>query len=184
MTQGDDEFTVTFNANYAGLCRFLEGMTGRRSVAQELTQDCFLRLYRAQELRRSPDEVRFWLYRVARNLAINELRRNGTRLRLIDHVIDALRPARLNPEEEYESCERTALVREMLAGLPKHQRAALLLREGEEMSYGEIARVLQISESKVKIDIHRARQSLRVKWHAGIESSSPRGEEQASESGC
>jgi RNA polymerase sigma-70 factor (ECF subfamily) len=67
--------------------------------------------------------------------------------------------------------------------LPEHQRAALLLREGEELSYGEIARVLCISEAKVKVDIYRARQALRRSWSETIEHSAQSCDEKV-ESSC
>ena len=56
------------------------------------------------------------------------------------------------------------MVLDLLQSLPEYQRAALLLREQSEMSYREIARVLDVSESKVKVDIFRARSALRSKW--------------------
>ncbi|MDQ3585251.1 MAG: RNA polymerase sigma factor [Acidobacteriota bacterium] len=165
----DEEFTLVFNENYSGLCRFLEGMTGRRSVAQELAQECFLRLYRTRSDRAPGEEARFWLYRVGRNLALNEIKRRKGRLRLVEKVFDVFRPARASPEEQCEAEERAAIVRRMFNCLPEHQRAALLLREGEEMSYAEIACTLGISESKVKVDIFRARQALRAKWNEAME---------------
>jgi len=63
---------------------------------------------------------------------------------------------------------------QLLADLPEHQRAALLLREVEEMSYQEIAQVLNISESKVKIDIHRGRLALSKIAKRTVSSEEPR----------
>jgi RNA polymerase sigma-70 factor (ECF subfamily) len=110
-------------------------------------------------------EVRFWLYRVARNMAINEFRKSNTRYRLFDRVVEVMRPRARNPEQEYETQERNAMVLEMLQTLPEDQRTALLLREQEQLSYREIGQVLNISESKVKVDIFRARASLRERWN-------------------
>jgi RNA polymerase sigma-70 factor (ECF subfamily) len=75
-----------------------------------------------------------------------------------------MRPRARNPEQEYETQERKNLVLEMLQTLPEDQRTALLLREQEQLSYREIGQVLNISESKVKVDIFRARASLRERW--------------------
>lgn len=161
----DEEFTFLFNEHYASVCRFLEGMTGEgRSVAQELAQECFLRLYRTPDDYLSVGEVKFWLFRVARNLALNEIKRRNGRQRLFEKVIEVFRPVQTSPEEECERGEATALVSRMLRSLPEHQRAILLLREREELTYAEIAKTLGISESKVKVNIFRARQALRVKW--------------------
>ena len=173
MIYSDEEFTSIFNSAYPGVCRFLEGMTGRRSVAQDLAQECFMRLYCRETELTSVEETRFWLYRVARNLALNELKQGSTRLRLYEKIVEAFRPTRPDPEQQCEEQERAALVRDMLASMPEHQRAVLLLREGEEMSYREIASVLDVSESKIKVDIFRARQALRRKWSEAIEVAHP-----------
>jgi RNA polymerase sigma-70 factor (ECF subfamily) len=75
-----------------------------------------------------------------------------------------MRPAARNPEQEYETRERREMVLGMLQTLPEDQRAALLLREQEQLSYREIGEVLKVSESKVKVDIFRARAALRERW--------------------
>jgi RNA polymerase sigma-70 factor (ECF subfamily) len=73
-------------------------------------------------------------------------------------------PRTRNPEQEYETRERQQMVLKMLHNLPEDQRVALLLREQEQLSYREIGQVLNVSESKVKIDIFRARTALRESW--------------------
>jgi RNA polymerase sigma-70 factor (ECF subfamily) len=137
---------------------------GRAPLAQDLAQESFLQLHRTAWGTMPVDEARFWLYRVARNMAINEFRKSHTRYRLFDRVIEAMSPRPRNPEQEYETQERKTLVLEMLGSLPEDQRTALLLREQEQLSYREIGQVLNISESKVKVDIFRARASLRERW--------------------
>lgn len=167
MARDDEEFTVIFNDLYPSLCRFLECTLGGggRAVAQDIAQESFLRLYRAGPCSIPCDEVRFWLYRVARNLALNELSKRQTRSRLLGKVIEMFSHRELNPEEMLEQTEHQRIVLELLKRLPEHQRAALLLREQEEMSYQQIARVLEVSESKVKVDIFRARSTLRAHWN-------------------
>ena len=165
MASQDDEFTMLFQDFYPSLCPFLECLLGGRApLAQDLAQESFLQLHRTAWGTLPVGEARFWLYRVARNLAINEFRKSHTRYRLFDRVVEAMRPATRNPEQEYETRERKELVLEMLQTLPEDQRAALLLREQEQLSYREIGEVLNISESKVKVDIFRARAALRERW--------------------
>jgi RNA polymerase sigma factor (sigma-70 family) len=165
MASQDDEFTMLFQDFYPSLCRFLECLLGGRApLAQDLAQESFLQLHRTAWGTLPPGEARFWLYRVARNMAINEFRRTHTRYRLFDRVVEAMRPAARNPEQEFETRERKELVLEMLQTLPEDQRTALLLREQEQLSYREIGQVLNISESKVKVDIFRARAALRERW--------------------
>ena len=130
-----------------------------------------MQLYRTGVERIVRDEVRFWLFRVARNFALNELNRRGTRQRLFGKVVDAFRAETPNPAERLEAAERKEMVLDLLKHLPEHQRAALLLREQEEMSYSEIARVLNVSEGKVKVDIFRARTTLRARWQRAQQAS-------------
>jgi RNA polymerase sigma-70 factor (ECF subfamily) len=166
MARDNEEFTMIFNEHYTGLCRFLECLMGASSdVAQEIAQESFLRLFRLEANELPSEEARFWLYRVARNLALNELSKKQTRYRLLGKVTESLSRKTPDPEQTLEREERRQIVLEMLKSLPEQQRAALLLREQEEMSYREIAHVLNISESKVKVDIFRARGALRVQWN-------------------
>ncbi|HYG09978.1 MAG TPA: sigma-70 family RNA polymerase sigma factor [Pyrinomonadaceae bacterium] len=167
MASEEDEFAVMFHEFYPSLCRFLECLLGGRGasgIAQEIAQDSFLQLHH-KGLRSLPaGEARFWLYRVARNFALNELNKRSTRHRLLGRVADVFRTHVPTPEEEFEMAERKGLLADMLRTLPEQQRAALLLREQEELSYNEIAGVLGVSESKVKVDLFRARTALRERW--------------------
>jgi RNA polymerase sigma-70 factor (ECF subfamily) len=165
MASEDDEFTRLFHDFYPSLCRFLECLLGGRvALAQDLAQESFLQLHRTAWSSLPAGEARFWLYRVARNLAINEFRKGQTRHRLFDRVVEVMSPRRRNPEEEYEAQEQQELIIQFLRGLPEDQRTALLLREQEQLSYREIGQVMNVSESKVKVDIFRARTALRGRW--------------------
>ena len=167
MASEEDEFAVMFNEFYPGLCRFIACLLGGRGAsgtAQDIAQESFLQLHRTGWRSLPEGEARFWLYRVARNFALNELNKHNTRHRLFGKVVDVFRAHVPTPEEEFEMAERKGLVIDMLKTLPEQQRAALLLREQEEMSYKEIAEVLQVSEAKVKVDVFRARTTLRERW--------------------
>jgi RNA polymerase sigma-70 factor (ECF subfamily) len=165
MKSEDDEFAELFDEFHPSLCRFLECLLGgARAAAEDIAQESFLRLYRAGRDGPPQREARFWLFRVARNLALNELNRGQTHRRLFDRVVEMFTSQKKDPEREYEAVERRGMVLEMLKLLPEQQRAALLLREQEEMSYREIADVLCVSEAKVKVDIFRARERLRERW--------------------
>jgi RNA polymerase sigma factor (sigma-70 family) len=164
MKQADDEFVSIFDEVYANLCRFVECMLGNHSLAQDIAQESFLRLHRYGSHRLPNGEARFWLFRVARNLALNELAKGRTRMKFIGRVVEIFHPAVATPEELAAQAERREKIFSLIASLPEQQRAALLLREQEEMSYTEIAGVLNITESKVKSDIFRARCALREGW--------------------
>jgi RNA polymerase sigma-70 factor (ECF subfamily) len=177
MASRDEEFARFFDEFYPSLCRFLACLLGGAgaSSAQDIAQDAFLQLHRAGFETFPAGEARFWLFRVARNLALNELGKRQTRYRLFDKMATAFRAHVPGPAEEFEMTELKTRVTEMLKMLPEHQRAALLLREQEEMSYREIADVLSVSEAKVKVDIFRARAALRERWGKSQNASVARG---------
>jgi RNA polymerase sigma-70 factor, ECF subfamily len=164
MKRDDEEFAEIFNEVYPKLCRFLECLAGSRSLAQDIAQESFLRLYHTGVGVVPFGEARFWLFRVARNLALNELDKSRRRAGLFQKVQEAFRGRPKDPEAELLLKEDQREIVELLGTLSEPQRVALLLREQEEMSYLEIARVLNISESKVKVDIFRARSRLRDRW--------------------
>src|ERR671911_123099 len=113
MTSEDEEFSQFFDAHFPRLHRFLDGLLGRgRGLAEEVAQESFMRLYHAGLDSLPRGEARFWLFRVARNLALNELEKGRTRRRLLD----------------------------------------------------KLAGVLGVSEGKIKVDVFRARSSLRAGW--------------------
>ncbi len=151
MANTDAEFAEVFNEIYPSLCRFLECLLGGASgAAQDIAQESFMQLYRTGLERIAREEVRFWLFRVARNFALNELNRRGTRQRLFGRVVDALRAGTPDPAERLEAAEQREMVLSLLKHLPEHQRAALLLREQEEMSYREIASCSMSPRAKSK----------------------------------
>ena len=128
MASEDEEFTMLFQDFYPSLCRFLECLLGGRApLAQDLAQESFLQLHRTAWGTMPVGEARFWLYRVARNMAINEFRKSHTRYRLFDRVVEVMRPRARNPEQEYETQERKttgAGNAADFAGRPTHRVAA------------------------------------------------------------
>ncbi len=161
MASNEEEFTMIFDETYPSLCRFLESLLGNHGAAQDIAQESFMRLFRQGTDGIPAGEARFWLFGVARNLALNEIRNKKRRGGFFDKILETLYPQRPNQAEVFERDEATRLAIEMLQTLPEHQRAVLLLREQEEMSYREIAEVLNVSQDKVKVDIFRGRNALR-----------------------
>ena len=155
----DDAFADVYATFHPQVLRFLRGMLAGRGDAADLAQEVFLRLHASGDAAPEGERVRFWLVRVARNLAINELRRVSIRERLRALI----RPftAAEDPHVRAERDQMRRLVANHVAKLSSDHRAALLLCEWEEMTYEQIAVTLDVSVAKVKSDIFRARQALR-----------------------
>jgi RNA polymerase sigma-70 factor (ECF subfamily) len=152
------------------LVNFLFRMVRDTATAEDLTQEVFLRVYRARKQYSPSAKFTTWLFRIATNLALNSVRDN--RHRRADVSIDvpveedeAPRelPAReMRIDEHMIERDRSEFIRRAVSSLPEKQRVAVLLHKYEEMDYGEIAKVLECSESALKSLLFRAYETLRV----------------------
>lgn len=151
--------------------RFLLRLTRSPDEAADLTQDTFLRAYQAIA-RWQPDALfRTWLFRIARNAAFDRLRRNKlAEFVELDDDADLPDPA-AGPEAVAETTQRLRLLEMALAQLAAEHREILLLREIEEMSYEEIALVLDLHLGTVKSRIARARAALLDRMQSRMENS-------------
>jgi len=153
---------------------------GNAAVAEELAQETFLRVYKAAPRYRPTAKFKTWLYKIATNICLNEMRRpiHRTPMASLDHnphsesdpPLEALSApeAPSRPDRLIESREQQAHVMGAIHQLPEKQRAALLLRINGTFAYREIATQLGCSENHVKTLIHRGRKQLkkilRNKW--------------------
>jgi RNA polymerase sigma-70 factor, ECF subfamily len=146
---------------------------GDYSEAEDLAQNVFVQVFKSAHRYRETAKFSTWLYTIARNLCLNELRR---RSRHPAESLDAVRREGdhqpLHQFEDVRTCsppdallhgELEAKIQEALAALPANQRLAILLCRQEELSYEDIARVLRCSVSATKSLIHRGRETLRQK---------------------
>jgi RNA polymerase sigma-70 factor, ECF subfamily len=139
--------------------------------AEDLAQTVFIQVYKAAHRYRVEAKFSTWLFTIARNLCLNEIRRRSR------HRADSL-DATISPEDEAPSRqfedirsiappdrliqdELVSKVSEALHDLPENQRTALMLYQEQEKSYEEIAEVLDCSLSATKSLIHRARETLK-----------------------
>ena len=152
---------------------YIYHLVGDREQADDLTQDTFLKAFRALPKMDSNLKLSAWLYRIATNTAYDALRRRKLIAWLpwqdLDHEPSDAENA--DPQEIYGTTE---IVRAALHRMPQQYRAALLLYTQEGFTYNEIAHRLNIAESGVKMYLSRARQSFREQYraleHGGITS--------------
>jgi RNA polymerase sigma-70 factor, ECF subfamily len=138
-------------------------LTGSVEDAKDATQEAFIRLHRKMAQIDSEKGVGPWLYSVTVN-ACRDIGRNRQRSRLVPmENLAALAPADPDstPECLYADIQREEHLRLLLRRLPEKERAALLLREMEGLSTGEVARILGSSEATVRSQICTARLKLR-----------------------
>jgi len=139
--------------------------------AEDLAQGVFIQVYRSAERYRASAKFSTWLFTIARNLCLNEIRRRSR------HPAESLNapsaaqedaPAKQVEDVKQFGPDKTLLLRELeerieeaVADLPENQRIAILLCRQKELAYEDISDVLGCSLSATKSLIHRARETLK-----------------------
>ncbi len=169
-------FDALFERWGARLLRYLERVVSDAGTAEELVQETFLRVYRAREGYLAESRFSTWLYRIATNLALNELRRPRRKQPHVS-IDDDAAPIELvargvGPESDAEGRLAAAALIGEVERLPDRQRVALWLSAVEGQSYAEVARTLETTEKSVKSLVHRARVALAARL--ARDSGSPR----------
>ena len=136
--------------------------TGNPSVAEELAQDVFVRVYRGAATYKPEARFSTWLFTIVRNICFNYRSREGKHDTQFASEPDRELPETQvkNPEEELVQSERDKKIRAAIRALPDSLRLPLILYQFEHLSYEEVAAVLKTTLAAVKVRIHRARTAL------------------------
>jgi len=141
-----------FEQHVQAIYRYLRRCTGQRAVAEELTQDVFLRLLGAMGTHEARGRDVAWVFRVARNVAIDYRRRDARRSQPIDADPDAYgRP-------DVDSLP----LQDALARLDDNDRDLFLLRELAGLTYEELAKETGFTTAAVRSRLYRTRMALRT----------------------
>ena len=172
---GDEDAFAELVARYRNqITSYIYRMVNDYDTAVDLAQETFLRVYRAAGRYQTTHAFSTYIYRIATNVAISELRKRKRR-RLVsltglltspdgEELMD-FQPADDKPLQDIAliDAEKRAVIKRAISTLPDRYRAPLVLRDVEGKSYDEIAAILQTSEGTVKSRINRARNFLRDK---------------------
>jgi RNA polymerase sigma factor (sigma-70 family) len=156
----ESRFRETYEAHYAALHRYVTRLAADASLADDVTQEMFVRLWKEMTAVGEPENVRAWLYRVATNLVIDRGHRHRRALAVIlpSTFARANTPSR-DPDVERDVLRRQ-IVRRVLERLPEPMRQCLLLHH-EGLTGKEIALVLGIKPSYVGTLVLRAHDRFR-----------------------
>lgn len=157
------QVTALFNLLRLPVCRYLTVMLGGTGEAEELTQETFIRLDRYLKAGHPPDQARFWLFRIAHNLAANVLRRRRFTTHLEPDTWEGLCRRLASPTSDPERLLADRQQHRRLAGalvlLSAQERRCLALR-AEGLPYREIAKVFGISYAAAVDSARRAVRKL------------------------
>lgn len=167
IQQGNlDDLTHLVESHHSRLLGFLYRMTGGdRGLAEDLTQETFMRVIRGIDKYQYPRSFKTWLYAIATNLARDHFKSADTRhaLNLSDDDLGMIHDtATLRPEENVLAADEARQVVAALQALPDHQREVVVLRYYQELSLAEIAEILNIPVGTVKSRLSLGLQRLRT----------------------
>lgn len=156
----EDIFAHMYTAYKQPVYNYLCRLTLDERVAEDLTQETFIRAWRGLRRFRGDGSVRSWLLAIARNTFFSHMsKRRSTLLENPERVEDM--------RNEFEASEQRMDIEAVLARLPVSYREYLLLRDWYGLSYAEVAEVTGSSQDQVRMGLHRARRRFRELFNQG-----------------
>jgi RNA polymerase sigma-70 factor (ECF subfamily) len=163
-------FEELMHKYYPRILNFIYRFVGNKNTAEDLTQEVFLRAYNSARRYKPKSKFQTWLYTIAKNIALNELRRSNRTIYSLDapsgegdkQIYNEIEDTEISsPDEQMLQKEKVASIRSAISNLPENQRIAVILRRYEGFSYAEIAATLNVSDKAVKSLLNRAKENLK-----------------------
>ena len=153
-----DAFTMLVQRYWDKVVSWLYKMTHSTHTAEDVTQEAFCKAWSALPSYTHGPGFRAWLFRIARNTWIDQVRRNKPTAG--QALIDNVASSEATPLETMEAAEQCSLLREAISELPEEYREVLLMRCDLSLSFAEIANIVESKEDTVRWRVFKARQLL------------------------
>lgn len=158
----DEAFAALYERYSAPLFNHLICMVGKREVAEELLHEVFITMISKigfyQEHSELRNSFKAWLYRIATNRAIDEIRKHKN----VRVEFEITEEATTNAEESFEQLQRHHLIQSLVARLPLIQRTFLNLKLNDDLNHFEISQICSCNVNTVKQGLFQARRSLKL----------------------
>ncbi|MBQ1827694.1 MAG: RNA polymerase sigma factor [Prevotella sp.] len=147
------------------LFRLALRITQNRFEAEDVVQETMLKVWKGRSEWDKIDNIEAYCLTICRNLSLDKMRHMDNQVQNIEQESEpADQSYSANPEEQAVQHDRLQLVRQLISQLPEKQRTCMQLRDVEGKSYRDIANIIGISEEQVKVNIFRARQTIRERF--------------------
>jgi RNA polymerase sigma-70 factor (ECF subfamily) len=147
------------------LFRLALRITLNHAEAEDVVQETMIKVWNRREQWNEIESIEAYCLTTCRNLALDRQKRKDNQNASLEEGHDrADRSYASNPEEQTEQRDRVELVKRLMSQLPEKQRSCMQLRDIEGKAYKEIAIVMGITEQQVKVNIFRARQTIKQKY--------------------
>lgn len=156
-------FEEIFRVLYEDLVAYVQTIVHREDIAEGLVQDVFVRVWNREKTWTTSDRVTAYLYRAVHNRALNAVRDRQSKRERNAKLADSTSRAYVPPDEHLQTDELRADIEDAIDHLPDRQRQVFLLSRRHDLTYAEIAEVLDISERTVETHVRRVLKKLRAR---------------------
>jgi RNA polymerase sigma-70 factor (ECF subfamily) len=147
------------------LYRLALRITLNHAEAEDVVQETMIKVWNRRDRWDELESIEAFCLTICRNIAIDKTKKaENQNQSLMDEHDAPDHSYSSNPEEQAMQQDRISLIRRLIDTLPEKQRSCMQLRDFEGKSYKEIAKILDVSEEQVKINIFRARQTIKQKF--------------------
>lgn len=153
--------------NYKGaIYGYLFYMTHDAYTAQDLSQETFLKIYLGLKKMKEDSSLKAWCMTIARNTFLSYARKKKPFLLGDEMINNSITDVEDSPEDRILQSEEKKVIQRLLLKLSENERTVLILRDYECLSYADIAGIMDLTETVVKVRIYRARNKLRKLYEA------------------
>jgi RNA polymerase sigma factor (sigma-70 family) len=157
------EFEEIFNRFKIPLLQYAQRITGDREQARDVVQETFIKFQRNGALQHQ-DAPATWLFTVCRNAALNVCRKERRMMYLGEEVIEVRESEQPMPFEQLQQKEATGFLLQIVETLPPRQQEVIQLKFQNDLSYQQIAEILQTTTNNVGVLLHTALKTLRQRY--------------------
>ena len=162
VKDGDlDKMGLLFQRYHRPLFSFLYHMTGRSDTSEDMVQNVFYRMLKYRHSFSGEGEFRTWMYHLARNVLSDTVKQNRKSNHDDIHALADKIGGGTSADVELERQQDTEMLHKAIATLSPEHREILVLSRFQELKYNEISEILNISESAIKVRVHRAMGELK-----------------------
>ncbi|MEH7440071.1 RNA polymerase sigma factor [Neobacillus drentensis] len=165
----EEKIENIYRHHYLEAYRFLVCFSGNQNDAEDLTQEVFIRVLKSVANKNNISNLKSWIFTIAKHVAIDHYRKKRFSSLFKDGFFKQIASTEKEPNVLVEHNEMKRLVHLAISKLKPNFRAVVILRGINEFSIKETSEILQCSESKVKVDYHRALKELKKRLQMDVE---------------
>ncbi len=154
-------FGLLVDRHHASVYRVALSIVSDPDLAQDVTQNAFVKAFRALDGFRGDSAFRTWVFTIAANEARGQLRKRGRRMETALDDVGQMRSSGASPEEEAVVTQESERARRVLDSLPEKQRMSVSLRIDEGLSFREIGELIESSEGAARVNYFHGIRRLR-----------------------